>query len=77
MKSFFKRCRYGVSIIEPAKNLKSQFSMPLNTADKTTNIQAPFSNSLTFNVKQIEAKEFDLVFNENGCKEDILYGKRK
>jgi hypothetical protein len=51
--------------------------MPLNTEDKTANSQAPFSNSYTFSVKQIETKEFDLVFDENGCKEDILYGKRK
>ena len=31
----------------------------------------------SFNKKQTELSEFDLVLDENGCKEDIDFGRRK
>ncbi len=50
--------------------------MPLKTLPATSD--ESFSiKSYSFNAKYLENKEYDLVLDENGCKEDILFGKRK
>ena len=74
------RCRYGVSIIKNAKNFKVQFSVPNNYAnDQATTAlnSSTFAKSYSFNKKQMDSKEFDLVLDENGCKEEIAFGRRK
>ena len=50
--------------------------MPLNSSADATN-DTFFTKSYSFNYKHLETREYDLVLDEHGCKEDILFGKRK
>ena len=59
-----------------SKNLKSQFSMPLKSLNDASN-ESFFRKSYSFNSKYLETKEYDLILDDNGCREDILFGKRK
>jgi hypothetical protein len=74
------RCRYGVLVVPNNDNKKSykfQLSLPFYSLCERLPSDASFlAKSLTI-TNSYTKNDFKLVLDEDGCKEDVRFGKRK
>ena len=73
------RCRYGVLIVQnnDKKTFKFQLSLPFYSLSESLPSDASFLAKSLSLANSYQRNDFKLVLDEEGCKEDIRFGKRK